>query len=255
MPFESPPADPVANRLVEENPRFLAAVVATKIVNYASIAAAGLAFLIVMMKIRNNEILPIELPLVMLLIGLMMAVPIVVLWFRGLIWYNFRTTVPNPSIIMAMFAISVALVMLSMMVSFAAYLPMVKTSAMISVVLWVLFLLTTSEFKAFTGLDIGNMFAVLILIFVFSYGAYATTNFVLDSEDPQTHAISITGKRYSESRDSDYYEVSFTPVPGIDDDDTEVTEYFYNKVEVNDTIYMKVHPGRWGNVWYELMLE
>jgi hypothetical protein len=254
-PFESPPADAVANQMVLDNPRFSLAVRVVRILNYSAVTGAVVAFLIAMMKTWSNDRLVIEIPVVLFLILLMVTIPIVVWNFRGLVWYNFRLTVPNPSVLVAMFATAAGLMILSMMMSFSSYLPMFKIAAIISVMLWIVMLLTTSEFKAFNKLDIGNMIAILILLLPFSYGAYTTSNVVLDGQEAQVHPVTVTDKRYDESRDTDYYEVSFTPAPGIDRDHAEITAYFYRNIEINDTIYVKAYPGRWGSEWYELALE
>jgi hypothetical protein len=249
--FASPPLDETANKLVEENPRFPIAVKAASIINYAGGFGGALACLLLIFRLARETGTALDKPVIFFLIGLMPVILLLVLAFRGLIWYNIRTTVPNPSVSPALLSISIGLLMHGVWPSFQAYLPMLKMSGIIAVILWIVMLFTTSEFKL-TRLDIGNMIALLFIVFIYSYGAFTTSNVALDNKEPQSIPVAVTNKEYDTKGDNDYHEIAFTPVPGIDKTEMEVTESFFKSVEIKDTIYLNIHPGRWGSAYFSI---
>lgn len=171
----------------------------------------------------------------------------------GLAWYNIRTTVPNPSPIIGQFVSAIALVVTGVMYSFVAYSRILAIAGVIALVVWVSMLMTTKEFKAYTKLDIGNMFALLIVSFTFSFGAVTTTNCNFDGDDGQLFPTLVTEKEIDEDSDHDKsYFLHYQPVGSIDDDEIEVQSRFFDSVEVGDEINLRVRSGRWGIGWYYL---
>jgi hypothetical protein len=216
--FAPPPIDPEANRLVEENPRFPKAQKVSKVINVIGLGAAGLtvaAYIATGFTGWHSWVLDI-IPL--FTIALMPLLILAVALFRGLIWNNFRMSVPNPSVFPALLSISVALMLYGSLPNFIEYLPMWKMASVIGLFLLVAVFLSTPEFKRLTRLDVGNIVAIYLILLAYSYGAFTTSNCGLDQQPPKTVSTVIT-KKYSTKRSGDVqYHLTFAPVQGVDQD-------------------------------------
>jgi hypothetical protein len=188
-----------------------------------------------------------------IMIGLMPITIFMVIFFRGLMWYNFRSTVSHPSPILGLFFAGIGLLVAGLMESFMEYSRIFMIAGIVAFVFWIAMLLTTSEFKAYTKLDFGNMGALFFICFVFSFGAYTTSNCRFDKSEPQSFPTTITNKKITEDNDhEESFYVYYKPVAGIDNDRMEVDEFFYKSVSVNDTLQLKLKAGLWGSKWYYL---
>lgn len=249
---QSPPPDETANRAVEQHPKFPLAVKVTKVINVGGLGASALTVVAYSIKGMVGWSSPVLDIAPLFLIVLMPLLILIVAAFRGLIWYNMRMSVPNPSIIPAMFSCSVALLLYGSFPAHVAYLPMLSTAGVISLILLVIVFLSTPEFKQLTKLDIGNLLAVFFLLFSYAYGAYTTSNCALDTAPPEKLATTVSKKYINKSGDTDSYYLYFVPVPGIDVDKMEVADVLFNSVAVGDSLYVNVKPGRWQSRWYYL---
>lgn len=246
-----PPPDPAYNEKIENDPRYPLACKWVYVINGVGV---GLCVITVLMRylfpLKTFGLVSV---LVFVLMALMPVSILVVYFFRGLVWYNIRTTVSNPSSILGIFTGGMGLTVGAVMNSFVAYGPLFITAGWLALICWIAMLLTTSEFKALTKLDMGNIGALLFVCYVFCFGAYASSNVLFDSSEPKSYPTIITDKKMTKNRDHEKsFYLYFTPVAQIDDDDIEVHEDFYDSVDVNDSVQFKLRAGRWGNQWYYL---
>jgi hypothetical protein len=253
--FAAPPPDTENNQRIESDPGFPRARARSRLVNAVGIGTIILPFL----KFVLGDASPtgaLFQALVVLGISVVPASIILVAFSRGLVWYNIRTTVPNPSPFFGIFAASVSLIVAGVTNSFVSYGQLFLWPIPVALVIWLAMIFTTNEFKSYTRLDIGNMGAILFICYLFSFGAFTNSNCVFDTKKPTVFPTTITEKKITENKQHDEsYWVIFTPVAGLDDTKTQVHESFYNATEVNDTIRFNLKAGVWGMPWYYLELK
>lgn len=250
--FAPPPPDVEYNQRIESDPEFPRACTYTRIVNGVGVGSILLPACKFIFGFLGATSFVFQL-LVAVSIAVVPASILLVLYFRGLVWYNIRTTVPNPSPCFGMFVTSLSLTVAGTMNSFMAYSPLFVWSLPIALVIWLAIIFTTSEFKAYTRLDIGNMGAILFICYVFSFGALMNSNCVYDVKGSKIFPVAITEKKIHENKDHEKsYFLLFTPVAGLDDTQTEVHASFYHSLEVGDTIRFNLKEGVWGVPWYYL---
>jgi len=253
--FEAPPADTEYNQRIESDPEFPKARVRTKVVNAVGIGT----LLLPLCKFVLGGLSPTGLFLQVLVVVSIAVVPasiLLVATSRGLVWYNVRTTVPNPSPFFGIFIAGLSLAVAGVTNSFVSYGQLFLWPLPVAVVIWLAMIFTTGEFKSYTRLDIGNMGAILFICYVFSFGAFTNSNCVFDTKKPTVFPTAITEKETIKNKDHEKsYFVIFTPVAGLEDTKTEVHASFYDAVEVGDTIRFNLKAGVWGMPWYHLELK
>jgi len=252
--FASPPPDEEYNKRIESHPDFGRATKLAVWINCAGPCVIALPVLYYLVGPSIERFAPWFFPLLIAIsIAILPASILLVVWFKGLVWYNYRMTVPHPSPMIGAFVGGIALTAMGMMKSFVAYGPLFLTALYPALVLWLAMLLTTKEFSKMTGLDIGNMCALLFICYLFCFGAYATSNCAFDQSAPHVYGSVIIDKRVVESSDNeDSFRLRMKPVAGIDDVETEVHEELFNAVEVNDSIWVNLKDGFWQAKWYYL---
>ena len=250
--FAAPPPDIEYNQHVENDPEFPRACKFTQLVS----GLGGASLFLPILKYFLDNTSPTALlfhVLVALAIAVVPASILLVYFFRGLVWYNIRTTVPNPSPFFGVFIAGISLTVAGSMNRFVAYGPLFFWALPPAVVIWLAMIFTTDEFKSYTRLDIGNMGAILFTCYVFSFGALISSNCVFDTNAPRVFPTTITEKKITENKDYEKtYRLYFTPVPGLEDNEKEVHASFYRAVEINDTIRFNLKEGIWGHPWYYL---
>lgn len=250
--FASPPPDEEYNKRVESHPDFERASQLAIWINCAGPCVIALPVLYYIVGPSIERVAPWFFPLfIAISIAILPASILLVVWFKGLVWYNYRMTVPHPSPLIGVFIGGIALTAMGMMKSFVAYGPLFLTALYPALVFWVAMLLTTKEFNKLTSLDIGNMGAMLFICYVFCLGAYTTSNTAFDRSAPHVYTSVIIEKRVVESKDNeDSFKLRLEPVPDIGDVETEVHEELFNSVEVNDAVRVNLKAGLWGARWY-----
>lgn len=250
--FAAPPPDTEYNQRVENHPEYPRARKLTHIVAGVGVGSLLLPFLKYVLDGASPTALLFQV-LVTLAIAVVPASILLVYFFRGLVWYNLRTTVPNPSPFFGIFVAGISLVVAGSMNSFVAYGPIFLWALPPAVVIWLAMIFTTDEFKSYTRLDIGNMGAILFTCYLFSFGALMNSNCVFDTGKPRVFPTSITEKKITENKDHiKSYRLYFTPVAGLEDNQTEVHAGLYDAVEVNDTIRFNLKEGICRIPWYYL---
>lgn len=255
LAIQSPSPDEVANRAVEQHPRFPHAVKAAKVINTIGLGGAGLTVVVYVIKAIVGWYSPLLDIAPLILIILMPLLILIVAAFHGLIGYNIRISIPNPSVFPAMFSISVALLLYGSLPTHVEYLPMLKAAGILALFLVLLVFLSTPEFKKLTKLDIGNLLGIFSLLFSYSYGAYTTSNCALDNQPPKILSTIITEKYISRAGDANSYYLYFVPVKEIDVNRMEASDVLYWSVEKGDSLYIKIKPGRWHSPWYYMSAE
>lgn len=174
---------------------------------------------------------------------------VVVVYHKGVIYYNNKTDSEHPYVGLGLLAISFGLFakgiqMGSELVSFSAVPWLLITLAAVGLVL--IMLATTREFAMWTSMDIGNVGAFLFFFWLMSLGSFVITNHVMDNSQPKEVKTTVTGKS------AKTYSVDFEPAGEVIDKEAVVDEKIYNKIKKGDTITLQIFSGKWGSAWYRV---
>lgn len=186
--------------------------------------------------------------------ALILYVPVtffIVATSNGMIYFNNKTNSPHPYVTLGLFFVCFASLFRGVFdYHLLHYAPAFRNASILAAGLVLFMLGSTSEFAKRSSLDIANIFALLFMLLLFSFGVYTVSNGVFDTSRPQKFATTIIGKQINEGSYSDSFTVKFIPAGPVTDDKADISHSFYQSLEVNDTIRVCVKQGLWGSQWF-----
>jgi hypothetical protein len=175
----------------------------------------------------------------------------VVLYFKGIIYYNNKTDSAHPHVALGLLVISLGLFgkgifVSAQLVSYSSVPWLIIT--LIALGMIIVLVGSTKEFSRWTSMDMANVGAFLFVFWLMGFGSYVMTNMVLDKSLPRAEQTTVVGKSNGDKTTS----LEFVPAGGITDKHIDVDEELYDRIAKGDTITLQIFSGAWGSPWYRV---
>jgi hypothetical protein len=176
---------------------------------------------------------------------------------RGVIHFNYRETTPNPSVGLVIIVCSIALtVYVVTHFNMLDYGKLWTHVLWVTVVVWILFLASTSEFNYRYSLDMANAISFCLFLIMYAFGMYTISNCLFDTAPPDKLTTTVSNKYIVESmRHNHTYFLTIEGVGPIKKNSIEVAEDVYNDTKTDQNIEVLIKKGRWGEAWYYTQIE
>lgn len=192
-----------------------------------------------------------------LAIGAGILIPVMsgaALWLhQGALRFNNEKNSPYPSIFIALFMPSLALLIRSVLdVDLVSYTPMWMVATQSALIVAGLLALGTYKWLFNSKARITEGAALVAAAIVYGYSASATFNTTFDYNRGQLFSASVLGKSTSSGKTTTYH-LTVTPWgPFTTETDVQVGSNYYQDVRPGNEVHIRLRPGRLGIPWYEV---